>query len=188
MTVTMLTGLLTGLLGCNQETNAPPPQISGLWQVHQVETGSGEIDGQAVALRQFPGCSWARQTWRFEGDRLVVEHDVLCPSSVENEFVGCSVAAEVPATWEPTAGKWVVPASVRAKSRAVGLEAGALALPTACTVEVDAGDYPVLRMRGQDWRWEVGLPNGTVLRLRIPESDEPDFVMAMRQAKQEQAP
>ncbi|MBX2803898.1 MAG: hypothetical protein KTR31_39850 [Myxococcales bacterium] len=170
------------MAACGQDENAPPPQILGLWQVHQVETGTGELDGMEVALRRFPGCTWARQTWNFTEDSIQVGHDVLCPiaGSTTDEHVGCEVSAEVAASWDEAAGIWSVQSPVRARSRAKGLEGDAFGMPTTCTVEVAAGQYPVVRIRREDWRWEMRAPDGTVLRLKIPDSDDPDFVMAMR--------
>lgn len=175
---------LVTLFGCDQTNDAPPTRILGLWQVHEVETSTRPIPGEEVALSNFPGCNWARQTWNFSEEMLRVEHDVLCPAGPRgDEYVGCQVAAEVPARWDQAASKWIVETSVRARSRAVALQPSALTIPTACTARIDAGDYQVARMPPrQEWAWEMGVPNGTVLRLKIPESEEPDFVAAMRTA------
>ena len=167
--------------GCNQDENAAPPKIKGLWQVHQFKTSSGITDANEVTLARFPGCSWARQTWDFDDTTIRVEHDVLCPTP-NREFVGCEVGTEVDAAWNDNDGQWVVGSTVSARSRAVGLEPGAFSLPTSCTVEIEAGSYLVKRMSREIWQWEMRLPSGVVLRLKIPESDDPDFVMAMRQA------
>lgn len=174
---------LVAVLGCGQDDNAPPAQIKGLWQVHQYNTSSGVKNGEDVALARFPGCTWARQTWSFQDATLRVEHDVLCPGRRPDEYVGCQVAAEVPAQWDEAAGSWVVDTPVRARSRAVGLEPGAFGVPTSCTAEIEAGTYLVKRMVREVWRWEMRLPSGVVVRLKIPESDDPDFVMAMRRSR-----
>ena len=173
---------LLALLGCDQGENSAPARIKGLWQVYQFKTSSGVTDGEDVALARFEGCSWARQTWDFQPDSIRVEHDVLCPSASAGEYVGCQVGAEVAAAWDSEAGQWAVDASVEARSRAVGLEGASFNLPTSCTVEVEAGNYLVKRMSREVWQWEMRLPSGVVLRLKIPESDDPDFVMAMRRA------
>ena len=168
------------LLGCGQGEMAAPARISGLWQVHQFNTSSGPRNGEDVALSRFQGCTWARQTWSFGEGTIRVEHDVLCPSAVRDEFVGCQVAAEVPAEWDEAQSAFIVETSMRARSRAIGLEPGSFGLPTSCTVEIEAGTYPVKKMVREVWNWEMRLPSGVVARLKIPESDDPDFVMAMR--------
>lgn len=171
------------LFGCDQTNDAPPTRILGLWQVHEVETSTRPIPGKEVALTNFPGCSWARQTWNFAENLLRVEHDVLCPTATGREYVGCQVAAEVPAIWKEAESKWIIETTVRGRSRAMALDAAGLQVPTACTIRIDAGDYQVARMPPrQEWSWEMGVPNGTVLRLKIPDSEEPDFVSAMRVA------
>lgn len=174
---------MVALFGCDQTNDAPPMRILGLWQVHEVETSTRPISGRDVAMANFPGCAWARQTWNFTEELIRVEHDVLCRAPSNEEYVGCKVAAEVPTRWDEANTKWVVDTTVKARSRVVGLEPSGLQMPTSCTVRIDAGDYPVARMPPrQEWSWEMGVPNGTVLRLKIPESEEPDFVAAMREA------
>lgn len=174
---------LVTLFGCDQTNDAPPMRILGLWQVHEVETSTRPIAGLDVAMANFPGCAWARQTWNFSEELIRVEHDVLCRAQTAKEYVGCKVSAEVPTRWDEASSKWIVDTSVKARSRAVALEAGGLQVPTSCTVSIDAGAYQVAKMPPrQEWAWEMGVPNGTVLRLKIPDSEEPDFVAAMREA------
>lgn len=168
------------LVACTGSEDAPPEQIEGLWELHQIETDGQDVDASAALLAPTPDCSWARQTWRFQGDHLEVGTDVLCPVA-PGEHAGCQVRARVPATWDPR-GHWVVGEPVTARSRTVGLGDGAMTRPTACAVTVAAGEYPVVRVRGQKWRWEMRTPAGTVYRLKPPDTDRPDFAGAMRAA------
>jgi hypothetical protein len=106
---------------------------------------------------------------------LVAGLDVLCPASV-GDYYGCEVSARVPATWDEDAGKFVVEYPVAARSRTIGIGDDAIPGPTSCEVAVPAGDFPVVRVRNREWRWEMRTPNGKVYRLRLPRSDRPDFV------------
>ena len=90
------------------------------------------------------------------------------------------LAAQVPAAWDVAAGSWKVTEAASATSRTLGVGDGAIELPTTCSVAVQAGDYPVARVRNQRWKWEMRTPDGTVYRLRQPDSDRPDFVSALR--------
>jgi hypothetical protein len=182
-----LTPLLL-LAACNGDKNALPEKIAGVWEVHQVETGKGEIDGLAAVLAAYPGCVWGRTTWDFTDDHVEVSTDVLCPASVTNdEFYGCSVTAKVPAAWDVKGGSWTVSEASTATSRTVGTGDGAMQTPTACRVTVEAGDYPVARVHGQKWRWEMRTPAGNVYRLSQPESDRPDFVAALQRREAEKS-
>jgi hypothetical protein len=91
----------------------------------------------------------------------------------------------VPATWDAEAGKFTVAYPVAARSRTIGVADDAIPGPTSCEVSIPAGEYPVLRVRNQDWRWEVRSPSGKVLRLSLPKSDRPDFVSAIQPAPKE---
>lgn len=170
-------------LGCLGQDDGPPRQIQGLWTVSQVETDREVVvDGMQLALAQFPGCTWARQTWHF-GERTVrMGYDVLCPGGGSDEYLGCQVSVEAPATWDDGQGTWSVEHTARARSRTLALEPAALQMPTTCHAQIEAGTYPVRRMQNQDWRWEMRVPNGRVLRLALPDSDDPDFVTAMRKS------
>lgn len=181
--------LIASLAACfQQDEAAPPPRIEGLWQVHQVETTAEVVDGQKVAKSQFPGCDWARQTWAFGENALRVGHDVLCQGAESGEYLGCQVSVEVPASWDETAGVWTVAESVKARSRTRGAKLDSLEFPSSCSIEIEAGQYPVVETRKKDWSWEMATPAGYVLRLKIPDSDDPDFVMAMRSTRGEESP
>ncbi|MEN0062019.1 MAG: hypothetical protein AAGA48_07680 [Myxococcota bacterium] len=178
----MMTALFaTWLLGCLPSDDGPPKQIQGLWTVSQVETDKEVVvNGMQLALQQFPGCTWARQTWHFSENSVRMGYDVLCPSRDPDEFYGCQVSVEAPARWDDGQGTWTVDHTARARSRTLALEAASLDVPTTCHAHIEAGTYPVRRMQNQDWRWEMRVPNGRVLRLALPDSDDPDFVSAMR--------
>lgn len=200
----MITFVLS-LAACTNDKPPLPEKIQGLWELHQVETAGGQVDALDTVLARYPGCTWGRMTWTFEADHLKVGHDVLCPGAMD-EYYGCEVAARVPAVWNETAGSWKVEYPVAVRSRTVGMgddrpgapasaenpgaqrpdelgSTGALGVPTSCEVTLAAGDYPVARVRNQDWRWEMRTPDGTVYRLRLPESDRPDFVAAIQSAR-----
>jgi hypothetical protein len=157
-----------------------PPKIEGLFELHQVETASGELEAVDVIMGRFPGCHWGRMTWEFQGDRVVVGHDLLCPGANDQENFGCSVSLALEATWNAEQGSWTIPLGGSATSRTKGMDTLALKVPTMCSVTVPAGNYPVARVRNQQWRWEMGQPDGTVLRLKVADSDRPDFVRALR--------
>lgn len=181
MTTAILPFLMTAVFGCLSEDEGPPRQIQGLWTVTEVETDREVVvDGMQLALQQFPGCTWARQTWNFGQSTIRMGYDVLCPGRETDEYYGCQVSVEAPAAWDDAEGTWTVEHTARARSRTLALEAAALNVPTTCHAHVEAGVYPVRRMQNQDWRWEMRVPNGRVLRLSLPDSDEPDFVTAMR--------
>ena len=57
--------LLPLLAGCPTDDNAPPPKLEGHWELLQIKTSEGEVDGSALVLSKFPGCSWARRTFTF---------------------------------------------------------------------------------------------------------------------------
>lgn len=172
-----------------QEQKTPPEKIAGAWELHQVETATGTIDGLRWILDKYAGaateaskCSWGRMTWTFADDHIDVGVDVLCQTGA-GDFYGCEVAATVPATWNADLGQWTVPYPVAVRSRTAGLDESAVAGPTQCEVSIDAGTYVVERVRPTDgdWRWEMSAPKGVVFRLRLPRSDRPDFVSAIRE-------
>ncbi|MEQ1505099.1 MAG: hypothetical protein ABMB14_22890 [Myxococcota bacterium] len=176
---------LVAIVACTADpSKAQPEKISGLWELHQVETAGGQVDADTVIKQRYPNCTWGRMTWKFEDDHLSVGYDVLCPAgpdpAVATDYYGCQVSARVPATWDPAKGSWHVDNPVAARSRTMGKGDDALSVPTSCEVTVDAGDYPIVRVPKQPWRWEMGTPDGAVYRLRLPESDRPDFVAAIR--------
>lgn len=166
-------------LGCQTPQKPLPEKIKGLWELHQVETAGGEVDEATIIAQRYPDCTWGRMTWTFDEGHLAAGYDVLCPAAT-GDFYGCQVSAQVPATWDPDKGQWHVDNGVGARSRTIGLEEDALPVPTSCEVTVAGGDYPVVRVRKPDWRWEMRTPEGTVYRLKLPESDRPDFVAAIK--------
>ena len=169
------------LVACTGDSSGPPEKITGLWELHQVETAKGEVAGVDAVLSRYPGCVWGRSTWKFSDDHVEAAIDVLCPANAaKDEMYGCSVTASVPAAWDVAAGSWKVTEPAAATSRTLGVADGAIELPTTCSVQVPAGDYPVARVRNQRWRWEMRTPDGTVYRLKQPDSDRPDFVTALR--------
>ncbi len=167
--------LLSLLFGCPQEQDGKPPKLEGHWELMQIETSSGVLEGRDVVLSQFKGCDWARRTFTFTDGKLKVENDILCRGKARDEYYGCQVAVEVPATWDELNGVWMVRTPVRGRARTRGLEGGARDVPPRSTVEVAAGPYKVARIR-------------TVYRLRTPDTDAPDFVLAMREARTPAAP
>jgi len=183
MMTALLPFLATALFGCLDEPEGPPRQIQGLWTVSQVETDREVVvDGGQLALQQFPTCTWARQTWHFSEEGTVrMGYDVLCPGDRDQEYYGCQVSVEAPAAWDDAEGTWTIEHTARARSRTLALEVASLDVPTTCHAHLEAGVYPVRRMQNQDWRWEMRVPSGRVLRLSLPDSHEPDFVTAMRQ-------
>jgi hypothetical protein len=176
----MLSSLLV-LAACTGDSSDPPVKITGLWELHQVETAKGEIAGVDAVLSRYPGCVWGRSTWSFTDDHVEAAIDVLCPASeAKDEMYGCTVTAAVPAAWNATAGSWQIADAAAATSRTLGVGDGAIEVPTSCSVQVAAGDYLVRKVRNQRWKWEMRTPDGTVYRLRQPDSDRPDFVTALR--------
>ncbi|MEO0599856.1 MAG: hypothetical protein AAF211_00375 [Myxococcota bacterium] len=179
--ITVFLPVLATTLGCLTEDEGPPKQIQGMWTVREVETDREVVvEGMQLALQQFPGCTWARQTWHFSEDTIRMGYDVLCPGRSTDEHYGCKVSVEAPASWDDASGTWTVSNTARASSRTLALERASLDVPARCHAHIEAGSYPVRRMQNQAWRWEMRVPNGRVLRLALPESDEPDFVSAMR--------
>jgi hypothetical protein len=187
-----------------------PEKIEGLWQLHQVETkDAGIVEAMDMLLKQYPDCSWGRMTWTFDADHIQAGVDVLCPAdkpapvlpvstvpdaiapappptpiegedSHLGEYFGCQVTTRVPAIWDTEGGSWKVEHTVKARSRTRGRDADALGVPTACELTLPMGDYPVARVTRQPWRWEMLTPDGSVYRLKLPDSDRPDFVAALR--------
>ncbi|MEQ1571653.1 MAG: hypothetical protein ABMA64_38850, partial [Myxococcota bacterium] len=159
----MFVVLLPALSGCDSlpTTNPQPERISGVWELHQDKLTDKQVDAVDFLLEKYPGCTWGRMTWDFQADHLEVALDLLCPAGV-GDYYGCEVSVRVPATWDAAAGKLVVPHPVAARSRTVGIGEEAIGVPTSCEVAVAAGDYPVARVRNEDWRWEMAAPNGHV--------------------------
>jgi hypothetical protein len=164
------------------EQKSNPERISGVWELDQVVTAEGPMDGRASILRNYPGCIWGRTTFAFSEAEMVVGLDILCPSGT-GDYYGCEVQAAVPATWNPALGQWnlAYPAAVR--ERTAGLDAESIAGPTQCEVSVNAGVYEVERVypKDGDWRWEIRAPGGVIYRLGLPRSERPDFVSAIRE-------
>jgi hypothetical protein len=192
-----------------------PEKIEGLWQLHQVETkDAGIVEAMDMLLKQYPDCSWGRMTWTFDADHIQAGVDILCPADPptpvipvstapdspdaiapppvldgenkpQHEYFGCQVSARVPAIWDTEGGSWKVENTVKARSRTKGRDADALGVPTSCELVLPTGDYPVARVTRQPWRWEMLTPDGSVYRLKLPDSDRPDFVAALRGQKGE---
>lgn len=171
--------------GCAPQEKQLPEKIKGLWELHQVETAGGQIDARQLVEQRYPGCTWGRMTWTFDEDHVSVGYDVLCPAAT-GDYYGCQVAARVPSAWDPEAGSWHIEYPAAARSRTIGRDEAAIPVPTACEVTLAAGDYQVVRVREPDWRWEMKTPEGTVYRLRLPESDRPDFVAAINASMAEE--
>lgn len=179
--------LLAGLAGCDavnalRGQEPLPEKIQGRWEVHAIETEGGIVTAQEVIAQQYPRCLWGRITWTFDEGHVSLGYDVLCPADA-GEFYGCEVSARVPAAWAEQAGAWEVAHPARARSRTVGRGDDSLTVPTSCQVTIQPGTYPVVRVRNQDWRWEMQSPDRTsVYRLKLPSSDRPDFVAAIAAA------
>ena len=188
------------MLGCRGSQSDLPKKIVGTWELHQVEVAGGEVDAQTAVTNGHPGCTWGRMTLSFEegsdegsGGKAKAEKgaervpgflssttDVLCPTNTTGELYGCTVSARVPAEWDVKAGKWVVTSGTTVRNRTRPLDASAMAGGTTCEAKVSSGDYPVVTVRGQKWKWEMRTPDGTVFRLRAPTSEHPDFVAAIQ--------
>jgi hypothetical protein len=179
--------LLAGLAGCDLlndfRGSAPlPEKIQGQWEVHQIETEGGIIAAEDAIAQQYPRCLWGRMTWTFDAGHVALAYDVLCPAAA-GEYYGCEVSARVPAVWDEQAGAWSVEHPAYARSRTVGRGDEAISVPTSCQVAIQPGTYQLVRVRNQDWRWEMRSPDRmSVYRLRLPSSQRPDFVAAIAAA------
>ena len=155
--------LVLVIAGCGPSEEGPTDRVAGTWQVHADAAG-----GQ---------CAWQRQTYTFGPTSVRATVDVLCPGA-GGEHVGCTASAELPATWDPS-GRWQVTGSVLARATAQGT--GGKPLPSStCWAALEPGSYPVARVRGQRWKWEVTTPSSGKLRLRRPDTERPDYVAALR--------
>jgi hypothetical protein len=150
--------------GCGSSAEGPMERIDGTWEVHAAATG-----GQ---------CAWERRTYTFGPSTLRATVDVLCPGA-GGEHVGCSVSAELPASWDES-GRWQVsggPIVARASVQGTGVKA----LPAStCFATLEPGHYVAAKVRGEPWKWEVTTPSEQELRLRRPDTDRPDYVAALR--------
>lgn len=193
--------LLVSLLSACSEQNPLPEKIEGLWELHEIETtDKGTVNGRQNLLAAYPGCSWGRSTWTFGADHLQAGIVLLCdatppsPPPVEGaqrqteahrDFYGCEVTVQVPASWDPEAGLWHVDDTVTARSKTRALDVDAIAKPTECQLTIPAGDYGVTRILHKPWRWEMRTPDlpptqGGLYRLKLPDSERPDFVAALK--------
>lgn len=185
-------------IACQGDKNAAPEELVGTWQLHQVEIATGEVDATEALLPSYPGCLWGRQIWSFSDDggenkdgkrtgHLEATTDILCPvkkpGGKGDEYYGCTVTARVPASWDVAKGAWIVTDGTQARARTLPLDTAAIQGPTACEARVDAGEYPVARVRGEKWRWEMRTPDGAVVRLRTPDTERPDYVTALLEHK-----
>lgn len=191
------------LLACDDLLSQQPPlpeKIEGMWELHALEIRDGQVvDALPDLLKSYPGCTWGRRTWTFNADHIQAGLDLLCPAGPtgtvaapvpgepaeeggrpQQEYFGCQVTVRVPAIWDTEAGLWKVAHRMKATSRTVGRDADAIGVPTSCSLELPAGDYAVARVPKQPWRWEMLTPEGVVYRLKLPDSDRPDFVAALR--------
>lgn len=151
------------LAGCGSSEDGPTDRIEGTWEVH--------------AAAESGQCAWERQTYTFGPSTVRATVDVLCPGA-GGEHVGCTVSAELPATWDPN-GRWQVTGSLVARASAQGT--GDKALPAStCWAALEPGNYPVAKVRNQPWKWEVTTPSARKLKLRRPDSARPDFAAALR--------
>lgn len=189
------------MLACKGNQADLPKKIVGTWEVHQVEVAGGEVDGPQAAVTSHPDCSWGRLTLTFEEDPLpegtdkaqastVPGHvtattDVLCPTKTTGELFGCTVSARAAAAWDVKGGKWVVPQGSTVKNRTRPLDATAISSGTSCEARLPSGEYEVVSVRNQKWKWEMRTPEGMVYRLRMPTSDRPDFVAALQRQQRE---
>ena len=151
------------MAGCGPSGDGPTDRLEGTWEVH-----ADAVGGQ---------CAWQRRSYTFGPASVRATVDVLCPGS-GGEHVGCTVSAELPATWDPS-GRWQVTGSILARASAHGT--GDKPLPSsACFAALEPGNYPVAKARSQPWKWVVTTPSEQKIRLRRPDSERPDFVAALR--------
>jgi hypothetical protein len=186
----MLSPLLL-LLACGPDPNAPPPRPEGVLEVLQVETGGGVVSGSDMVAGRNETCTWGREIWRFDGDALLVQNDVLCPSERADESFGCQVRVVGEATWDAERGVFVVPKRVGGMARFVGTKDSDIdpGLRTYCSVSLEAGEYPVARVRNGQWKWEMRTPAGVVLRLVVSDMKvDFGFAMAESETSNEAAP
>lgn len=190
------------MMACKNKQADVPKRLEGTWEVAQIEVAGGEVEAKVAVTNGHPGCTWGRIVMAFDPDdpatsqvemtdaipgHLSTTTDVLCPTQVGGEMFGCTVTARVPATWQVRAGKWVVADGATVRNRTRPLDTGAIASGTSCEAKVSAGDYEVVQVRGQKWKWEMRTPEGTVYRLRAPQSERPDFVAALQRQQAESA-
>jgi hypothetical protein len=183
------------MLACKGNQPDLPKKIVGTWEVHQVEVAAGEVDAMVAVTNGHPGCTWGRMTLTFEEDAVLPEApavegmapghftattDVMCPTKDKGEVFGCTVSARVPADWDVVGGKWVVAQGTTVRNRTRPIDTMAMASGTACEAKVSSGEYEVVTVRGQKWKWEMRTPDGTVYRLRAPQNERPDFVAALQ--------
>ncbi len=188
------------MFACKGNQADVPKKIVGTWEVHQVEVAGGEVDGGTAVTNTHPDCTWGRLTMTFEEDaptegaektpdrisgHVSATTDVLCPTKVPGEMFGCTVSARAAAEWDVKRGHWVVPHGSTVRNRTRPLDAAAIASGTTCEAKVATGNYEVVPVRNQKWKWEMRTPDGTVYRLRMPTSDRPDFVAALQKIQRD---
>jgi len=180
----MLSPLLL-LLACGPDPNAPPPRPEGVLEVLEVETGGGDVvSASDMVAGRSEGCTWGREIWRFDGDKAIVQNDVLCPADRANESFGCQVRVTGEASWNAERGVFVVPKRVGGMARFVGAKDSDIdpGPRTYCSVTLEAGEYPVARVRNGQWKWEMRTPAGMVLRLVVSDV-KVDFGYAMAEVE-----
>ncbi len=150
----------------------------------EVETGGGIVRASDVVAGRHEGCAWGRELWRFEGDEAIVQNDVLCPAGRADESFGCQVRVTGEATWDAARGVFVVPKRVGGMARFVGAKDSDIdpGHRTHCSVTLEAGEYPVARVRNGQWKWEMRTPAGSVLRL-VTSDMKVDFGYAMAEVE-----
>ncbi len=174
------------LLACGSGSDGPPPRPDGTFAVLSVEMSGAEVDGRDVVTGRFPGCTWGQETLTFRESSMQVDVAVLCPQKGGVEAYGCEVGVTAAATWDAARGVFVVPHAVQGKGQFLAIrETGPSKALTGCDYTLEAGEWPVARVRNGSWKWEVRSPSGTVHRLDKA-SSEPDFATAMLELTKEE--
>jgi hypothetical protein len=132
-------------------------------------------------------CRWERATWTFGENTVASSLDALC-SDEAGHHAGCTTTAVSPAGFDTATGRWMVerPIAVRSESTSVINEAEADPhappdLPaSACAATLDAGPYAFTKVRGEDWKYTMTTPGGASVRLKVPNSEHPDYVAALK--------
>jgi hypothetical protein len=180
----MLLSPLLLLLACGPDPNAPPPRPEGVLEVMGVETSAGVVTTSDMVMgRNEDRCVWGREIWHFDGDKVIVQNDVLCPADRPNESYGCQVRAIGDVSWDGERGVFTVPTRIAARARFTGTPDSDIdpGRRTHCSVALPAGEYPVARVRNGQWKWEIRTPAGMVLRLARSDY-KVDFGFAMQEA------
>jgi hypothetical protein len=174
------------MFACTGSSDGPPPRPDGTFLVRSVAMAGAEIDGPDAITGNYPGCSWGQELFTFSEGELRREIAVLCPQKGQIEAHGCEVSTVATATWDAAKGVFTVAQPVKARARFASIKEGQPPRSmAACSVTLDAGEYPIARIYNGLWKWEVRTPDGTVHRLDAG-PDEPDFAAAMLELTQEE--